>query len=142
MRRSRTFCPRLPYPPRRGRGDTKPQGYTGPPCQIAPRRIKGRRNDKQSGKLIRGGSPGRSFNLFFCQNAVNHRPVRLGLLNRAPTIRANISGSQKILLVDNGLSISLIQSGVCYNRIRAASVTPIGVTEDELVIRGVQDLEF
>ena len=128
-------------PPRRGSGNTKPQGSTRPPPQNASRRIKGRRNDKQSGKE-RDESGESSFHLFLPQNAVSYHAVIVRIQRGTPTIRAIISGSQKTLILDTGSSISLIQPGVSSNRIRATNVTSFGVTGDELSIKGKQDVEL
>jgi len=59
-------------------------------------------------------------------------------LNGAPIVRAVIGGRFRTMLVDTGSSISLIQSGVCSTEINRATVTPDGVTGDELRLQGEQ----
>jgi hypothetical protein len=59
-------------------------------------------------------------------------------LNGAPIVRAVIGRRPRTVLVDTGSSISLIQPGVCTSEINRASVTPFGVTGDELRVKGEQ----
>jgi len=58
-------------------------------------------------------------------------------LNGAPIVRAAI-GRPRTVLVDTGSSISLIQPGVSTTEITHASVTPFGITGDELPVKGEQ----
>ena len=41
-------------------------------------------------------------------------------------------GSPRIILVDMGSSLSLIQPGICSTLVKHTNVTPYGVTGDEL----------
>ena len=59
-------------------------------------------------------------------------------LNGAPIVRAVIGGSLRTVLVYTGSSISLIQPGVCSTEINRATVTPYGVTGEELRVQGKQ----
>ena len=59
-------------------------------------------------------------------------------LNGAPIVRAVIGGRIRNVLVDTGSSISLIQLGVSSTEINRATVTPYGVTGEELRVQGEQ----
>ena len=47
-----------------------------------------------------------------------------------------------MILVDTGSSLSLIQPGVCTSVVNSATVTPYGVTGDELPLKGMQRVTF
>ena len=49
-----------------------------------------------------------------------------------------IGGQSRFVLVDTGSSISLILPGVCTLELTRASVTPFGVTGDDLRVKGEQ----
>jgi hypothetical protein len=68
--------------------------------------------------------------------------VEVVIWRGASTIQVTNSGAKKLFIVDPGSSFSLLQPGVSPNRIRAASVTPIGVTGDELEVTGLQEAFF
>jgi hypothetical protein len=53
-----------------------------------------------------------------------------------------IEGRPRTILLDTGSSISLIQPEVSASGISRASATPIGVTEDELRVKGEQLVTF
>jgi len=53
-----------------------------------------------------------------------------------------IEGRPRTILVDTGSSLSLIQPGVCTSIVNSATVTPYGVTGDELRLKGEQRVTF
>jgi len=53
-----------------------------------------------------------------------------------------IEGRPRIILVDTGSSLSLIQPGVCTSVVDSATVTPYAVTGDELPLKGMQRVTF
>ena len=57
-------------------------------------------------------------------------------------MRAAIGGRFRTVLLDTGSSISLIQPGVCGTEINRATVTPYGVTGEELRVKGEQRVIF
>ena len=59
-------------------------------------------------------------------------------LNVAPIVRAVIGDCFHTVLLDTGSSISLIQAGVCSSEINRATVTPYGVTGEELRVQEEQ----
>jgi hypothetical protein len=54
----------------------------------------------------------------------------------------NILSGEMSFIIDTGSNVSLVQPGVSNNKIKAASVTPFGVTNDDSEITGVQEIEF
>jgi hypothetical protein len=62
--------------------------------------------------------------------------VKIRSLNTAPVITVTIAGQERKLIIDTGSSISMIQPGVCSGRLKPTDVTPLGVTGDELQIKG------
>ena len=67
---------------------------------------------------------------------------QLDYLNGAPVVRSMIEGRPRVILVDTGSSISLIQPGVSASNLNQAIVTPFGVTGDELRVKGEQRVTF
>ena len=67
---------------------------------------------------------------------------QLDYLNGAPVVRSIIEGRPRVILVDTGSSISLIQPGVSASKLNQAVVTPLGVTGDELQVKGDQRVTF
>jgi len=63
---------------------------------------------------------------------------QLNYLNGAPVLRSIIEGRPRVILVDTGSSISLIQPGVSASNLNQAIVTPFGITGDELQVKGEQ----
>jgi len=57
-------------------------------------------------------------------------------------VRAVIGGRFRTVLLDTGSSISLIQPGVCSTEMSRATVTPYGVTGEELRVQGEQVVIF
>ena len=66
----------------------------------------------------------------------------LDYLNSAPVLRSIIERRPRMILVDTGSSISLIQPGVSASKLNQAVVTPFGVTGDELQVKGEQRVTF
>jgi hypothetical protein len=60
----------------------------------------------------------------------------------APTIEATFTGQERILLLDTGSSICLVQPAVHPGTLRTANMSQIGVTGDALHVRGTQNIEF
>jgi len=73
---------------------------------------------------------------------VCHTECQLDYLQGAPVVRAMIEGRPRMILVDKGSSLSLIQSGVSTSIVSRATVTPYGVTGDELRVKGEQRVTF
>ena len=71
-----------------------------------------------------------------------HTESRLDYLQGAPVVRAVIEGRPRMILVDTGSSLSLIQPGVWTSIVNSATVTPYGVTGDELRVNGEQRVTF
>ena len=57
-------------------------------------------------------------------------------------MKAVIGGRFRTVLLDTGSSISLIQPGVCSTEMNRATVTPYGVTGEELRVQGEQRVIF
>jgi hypothetical protein len=53
-----------------------------------------------------------------------------------------IPGFQKSFIVDTGLRISLLQTGVYSRDVTGTDISPFGVTGDELDIKRVQEVQF
>jgi hypothetical protein len=53
-----------------------------------------------------------------------------------------VEGRPRVILIDTGSSISLIQPGVSSANLTRANITPYGVTGDELQLRGEQLVHF
>jgi hypothetical protein len=73
---------------------------------------------------------------------VSNNEILLDYLNDTPVVRAVIEGRPRAVLLDTGSSLSLVQPGVCAAELKRASVTPFGVTGDELRVRGEQLIKF
>jgi hypothetical protein len=73
---------------------------------------------------------------------VSNVESRLDYLNGAAAVRALIGGRPCIILVDTGSCTSLIHPNVCSAELKRASVTPFGVTGDELRVKGEQMVTF
>ena len=69
---------------------------------------------------------------------MGHTESQLDYLQGAPVVRAVIGGCFHTVLLDTGSSILLIQPGLCSTKINRATVTPYGVTGDELRVKGEQ----
>jgi hypothetical protein len=123
-----------------GRG--KPKSTREPMLKRGTNRGSGRKMQKPSGNPVRGSREDSACYLSSFQNAVEYQVVNLGDLNNAPVIRATVGGRQRIVLIDTGSSVSLIQPGVCTSKLRRSSVTPFGVTGDELQLKGEQYVKF
>ena len=67
---------------------------------------------------------------------------QLDYLKVAPVVRSMIKGRPRMIFVDTGSSISLIQPGVSVSKLNQAIVTPFGVTGDELRVKGEQRVTF
>jgi heme/copper-type cytochrome/quinol oxidase subunit 2 len=67
---------------------------------------------------------------------------QLDYLNGAPVVRAVIERCPRVILMDAGSCVSLIQPGVNASQIRRTIVTPYGVTGDELRVERDQQLSF
>jgi len=67
---------------------------------------------------------------------------QLDYLNRDPVVRSIIEGRSRVILVDTGSSVSLIQPGVNASKLNGAIVTPFGVTSYELRVKGDQRMTF
>ena len=74
------------------------------------------------------------------KDAERNKERELDCLNGAPSVRAVIGGHFRTVLVDTGSSISLIKPGVSKTKISRTSVTPFGVTGDELRVEGEQSV--
>ena len=74
--------------------------------------------------------------------AGNSQQIALDNLNGAPSIRVVIEGCPRILLIDTGSSLSLIEPGVRSTPIDHARVIPYGVTGDEMQVKGEELVHF
>jgi hypothetical protein len=54
----------------------------------------------------------------------------------------NIHGSYKLVIVDTGSSISLVQPGIFSSEVKETRLSPFRVTGDTLAVEGEQDAEF
>jgi hypothetical protein len=80
--------------------------------------------------------------LFPTKDAVFYMASQLDYLNGAPVERCIIEGRTRVILVDTGSSVSPIQPGVSTSKLNQAIVTPLGVTGDELRVKGDQRVTF
>ena len=72
---------------------------------------------------------------------MGHTVSPLDYFQGSPVVRAMIEGRPHIL-VNTGSSLSLIQPGVCTSVVNKATVTPYGVTGEELRVQGMQRVTF
>jgi hypothetical protein len=68
--------------------------------------------------------------------------VRVQSRAGTPTVEVEIAGTQREFVLDTGSGISLIQTGVYSSGVKPTNLSPFGVTEKELKIKGVQDVLF
>jgi len=100
--------------------------------------VHGRHSTEQASKLATDGRDDSARYIYFTKDAASSQESQLDCLNGAPSVRALIGGRPRTVLVDTESSISLIQPGVCTSETNRASVTPFGVTGDELRVKGEQ----
>ena len=108
-----------------------------PPLCARQSNVHRRRFTKPAYKRETDGRDDSARHLYSKMDAARNKESELDCLNGAPSVRAVI-GHPHTVLVDTGSSISLIQPGVCTIEISRASVTPFGVTGDELRVKGEQ----
>jgi len=89
-------------------------------------------------KLATDGRDDSARHLYFTKDAACIHESRMDNLKGAPILRAVIGGSLRTVLVYTGSSISLIQPGVCSTEINRATVTPYGMTGEEIRVQGEQ----
>ena len=96
---------------------------------------------RSTGLALKPATDGRgdsASHLYSTKDAARNKESQLDYLNGVRVVRAVIGGRPRTVLVDTGSSISLIQPGVCTSEITRASITPFGVTGDELRVNGEQ----
>ena len=97
-----------------------------------PKAVSRRRKKQAGSKLSTDGCVNSARHLYLTKDTVCHTESQLDYLQGAPVVRAMIGGGPRMILVDTGSSLSLIQPGVCTSVVNSATVTPYGVTGDEL----------
>jgi hypothetical protein len=120
----------------------KSQGYTGNSSQEAAKPPPGRRNDRNTGNRESKGSGDSSFHISVPENVAGYFTVRVQSIAGAPTIQVEVSGIQRVFVLDTGSGISLIQPGVYPSEIKPTNLSPFGVTSKELEIQGIQEVTF
>jgi len=91
---------------------------------------------------MRGANKDNSFHLATSDNAVKTFSVSVLSELDTPTISVQIEGIARLLILDTGSNVSIMQPGISTGDVRVTSVQPYGVTGETLDIRGQQFVSF
>jgi len=59
-----------------------------------------------------------------------------------PSIKADIEGVERSLIIDTGSGVSILQPGVSNTSTRSTTLRPYGVTGENLYVKGRQTVSF
>jgi len=75
-------------------------------------------------------------------NAVTRPAVSVALEHGTPSISVRIEGEVRVLIIDTGSNISILQRGVSKREVRHTDMRPYGVTGETLDVKGRQAVSF
>jgi len=75
-------------------------------------------------------------------NAVTRPAVSVALEHGTPSISVQIEGKVRVLIIDTGSNISILQPGVSKSEVRHMVMRPYGVTGETLDVKGRQAVSF
>ena len=75
-------------------------------------------------------------------NAVVRPAVSVALEHGTPSISVRIEGKVRVMIIDTGSNISIVQSGITKSEIRHTDMRPYGVTGENLDVKGRQAVSF
>jgi hypothetical protein len=87
---------------------------------------------------VGGGSPDRSFPSASPSSSVSTFSAQVSTDSGAPTVSVYLEGRTRRFLIDTGSSICLIQPGTSRAEVLKTSVAPVGITGEELPLKGEQ----
>ena len=82
-----------------------------------------------------------SYRLEATVNAVVRPAVSVALEHGTPSISVRI-GEVRVMIIDTGSNISIVQSGITKSEIRHTDMRPYGVTGENLDVKGRQAVSF
>ena len=84
----------------------------------------------------------RSSRLEATGNAITRFAVSVALEQGTPSISMRMEGKVRVMVIDTGSNISLVQPGVSKSEVRHTDVRPYGVTGETLDVKGRQAVSF
>jgi hypothetical protein len=75
-------------------------------------------------------------------NAVIRPAVSVALEHGTPSISVQIEGEMRVLIIDTGSNISILQPGISKSVMRHTDMRPYGVTGETLDVKGRQAVSF
>ena len=101
-----------------------------------------RKENQEARKRERVVKEDSSFRLNAPENAVTKVTVPILLEHGTPNISAEIEGMSRILILNTGSDMSIMQSGISRISVQVTTLEPYVVTGDVLNIRGQQSVTF
>jgi hypothetical protein len=75
-------------------------------------------------------------------NAVVRSAVSVALEHGTPSISLRIEGEDRVMIIDTGSNISIVQPGISKSEVRHTDMRPYGVTGETLDVKGRQAVSF
>ena len=75
-------------------------------------------------------------------NAVTRPAVSVAFEHGTPSISLRIEGEDRVMIIDTGSNISILQPGVSKMEIKHTDMRPYGVTGESLDVKGRQAVSF
>ena len=94
------------------------------------------------GKVKKDSENCSAHHLFFSYKAAGYHQVRITQQKEAPLLKAIIDYRPRMLLIDTGSRVSLIQPRVCGAKVTPNKWSSYALTVDELDIKGQQSVQF
>ena len=100
------------------------------------------REREKSGKRVRGANEGSPFHLDAPGNAATKSLVFIVLEKGTPTVRVEIEGMPRSLIIDTGSNVSILQPGMSRCDVSVTTTRSHDVTGEVLDIKGLQSVTF
>jgi len=105
--------------------------------KVTPSKRSGSQREREnSRKRVRGENEGSSFHLNAPENAAMKSVVSIVLEKGTPTVRVEIEGMPRSLIIDTGSNVSILQPGMSRRDVSVTTTRPYGVTGEVLDIKG------
>jgi hypothetical protein len=119
------------------------EAFAFPGDKVTPSKRSGsQRETEKSGKRVRGENEGSSFHLNAPDKAAMKSLVSIVLEQGTPTVRVEIEGVPRSLIIDTGSNVSILQPGMSRRDVSVTTTRPYGVTGEVLDIKGLQSVTF
>jgi len=119
------------------------EAFTFPGEKVTPSKRSGSQREREkSGKRVRGENEGSSFHLDAPDNAAMKSMVSIVLEQGTPTVRVEIEGMLRSLIIDTCFNVSILQPGMSRRDVSVTTTRPYGVTLDVVDVKGLQSFTF